>query len=478
VAKEGPSWDDRAREKAEKRARIGRLDERIGLLCANINAAQAELVEALGEFDDLDGWHVQHATDARRWLAWRANVSPRSGREMFALAQSLKGLPKIQKAFASGALTYDQARTIAKVAEESTEDILLQLAEYTTVAQLERICSVYARASRLQGPQSGPEDERRVLGYHFDDEGFMELFGRLLPEDGAVVQKALEAVAQRLRSEQEENTVTGRTHGQRSADALVEMARISLADDGKGTAGAPSEEVMVHTDLDMLRNGEGRCHLEGGPALAPGVLERILCDSFVTVAVEKDGAVIDVDKRRRTATARQKKALLARDHMCIFPGCTYHRFVEAHHREFHGNGGDTVLPNLHLLCRMHHRLVHSGKTSMELGDDGEVVFKDKNGNVIEPVPTKPEGSVKVLIRDNKARGLELDAETPKSGWDGTSVSLFDCGDAIFREREKHERESRDPPPSEGAGPPPARAANSPPEADSEPPQGRGPPPEG
>jgi hypothetical protein len=47
-----------------------------------------------------------------------------------------------------------------------------------------------------------------MLGYHYDDGGFMELYGSLLPEDGAVVQKALEAVAQKLHKEQEQDTTT------------------------------------------------------------------------------------------------------------------------------------------------------------------------------------------------------------------------------------------------------------------------------
>jgi hypothetical protein len=85
-----------------------------------------------------------------------------------------------------------------------------------------------------------------MLGYHYDDGGFMELYGSLLPEDGAVVQKALEAVAERLHQEQEQDATTKRSYGQRYADALVEMARVSLAHGSETDTATspPAEEVM------------------------------------------------------------------------------------------------------------------------------------------------------------------------------------------------------------------------------------------
>jgi hypothetical protein len=132
--------------------------------------------------------------------------------------------------------------------------------------------------------------------------------------------------------------------------------------------------------------------------------------------------------------------------MCEFPGCIYSHFLDAHHREFHRKGGDTVLENLHPLCRFHHRLIHEGEVSMERGGNGMIAFKDKRGKIIEAVPEKPQGSTKRLAEGNKARGLTLTSETPRSGWDGTPVSLFDCGDAIFRARDQHKGEARDPPP--------------------------------
>lgn len=436
---------------ADRRARVAELGDRIGGLCANIDAGLAELVSTLGEFDDLEGWADEGAVNPPQWLSWRANVAPHAGRDMFALARALKDLPKVKDAFSSGDLTYWQARAIARVADHSSEDVLIHLAQHSTVAQLSRICSAYTRVGRQHAPATA--HDHRMFGYHFDDEGFMEVYARLCPEDAAIFEQAITAVGERLRKEQEENTTTTRGWSQRSADALVEMARIALSDDGEGNGSSPSHEVMVHVDLDTLTTREGRCHVDGGPALAPTVVERILCDSFLTTAVERDGVVIDVSKRRRTATARQKKALMARDHMCLFPGCSYRRFVQAHHVEYYvRDDGETVLINLGLLCWEHHRLVHDGFVSMTPGPDGGFVFHDRDGNVIDPVPPKPEGSVDLLVQDNEARGLELTPETPKSGWDGGPVSLVKCVDAIYTGRAIYDEAER-PPPMGGPDPP-------------------------
>jgi hypothetical protein len=69
-----------------------------------------------------------------------------------------------------------------------------------------------------------------------------------------------------------------------------------------------------------------------------------------------------------------RRALVARDGGCRFPGCTHTKFVDGHHIRHWANGGETSLDNLVLLCRRHHRLVHEGGFGCEKTADGEVVF--------------------------------------------------------------------------------------------------------
>jgi hypothetical protein len=54
-----------------------------------------------------------------------------------------------------------------------------------------------------------------------------------------------------------------------------------------------------------------------------------------------------------------RRALVLRDHGCTFPGCTTPaKWCDAHHRHHWADGGPTALPNLVLLCRTHHDLIH------------------------------------------------------------------------------------------------------------------------
>jgi hypothetical protein len=78
-------------------------------------------------------------------------------------------------------------------------------------------------------------------------------------------------------------------------------------------------------------------------------------------------SVLYVGRTQRTVSYRLRKALEARDHHCVFPGCRAHaRRVHAHHVLPWERGGPTDLPNLALLCVGHHHAVHEGGWTMAL----------------------------------------------------------------------------------------------------------------
>ena len=62
----------------------------------------------------------------------------------------------------------------------------------------------------------------------------------------------------------------------------------------------------------------------------------------------------------RVVPTHLRRALAARDNGCAFPGCDRPPgWCEAHHIQEWQHGGATALPNLVLMCRFHHRLVHN-----------------------------------------------------------------------------------------------------------------------
>jgi hypothetical protein len=96
---------------------------------------------------------------------------------------------------------------------------------------------------------------------------------------------------------------------------------------------------------------------------------RIACDaSLVVMRHARDGSVLDVGRKTRTIPRAIRRALLARDRRCQFPGCTVRR-CDGHHIQHWADGGSTSLDNLTLLCRRHHRCVHEGEFTIVHRDE-------------------------------------------------------------------------------------------------------------
>ena len=130
------------------------------------------------------------------------------------------------------------------------------------------------------------------------------------------------------------------------------------------------------------------------------------CDCFLsTVLLDDHGAPLDAKPGKRGWSPRSSGvALIARDRGCAFPGCTcVPAWTDAHHIRHWANGGPTVMSNLVLLCRSHHRLMHRksgfvGKWEIRIGVDNKPWFipppSIDPGQLPRPANTtfKPEGS--------------------------------------------------------------------------------------
>ena len=120
--------------------------------------------------------------------------------------------------------------------------------------------------------------------------------------------------------------------------------------------------------------------------MSAATAERLLCDAgVVPVVVDREGTPMDVGRKRRTIPAALRRALVARDEGCRFPGCTHRRWIDAHHVVPWSKGGETSLENTVLLCTRHHTLLHEGGFRME--SDGR--FLDPRGRVVPPIAVRP-----------------------------------------------------------------------------------------
>ena len=349
---------------------IDALGEAIAVLAGRIHAATYELLVMLREFDAEGGWNNGFLSCAH-WLSWRTGIDMGAAREKVRVARALPGLPLIGAAMQRGALSYAKVRAVTRVATPETEQKLLDAALAGTASHVERIVRAWRRVDRvIAAQQADARHLSRHLTTWIDDDGMVVLRGRLTPEIGAVVIRALNAAEDQLFRQAKAAPKVGRLVDdvdgrQRRADALGRLAEVALAADlDAGTAG-DRYQVVLHVDAPAA--GDEEVAFDGALEVDDAAIHvsaetsrRLSCDAgVVRMQHDADGHVLDVGRKTRTIPSAIRRALSARDTRCQFPACSARR-CDAHHIEHWMDGGPTSLDNLVLLCRRHHRLVHEG----------------------------------------------------------------------------------------------------------------------
>ena len=139
---------------------------------------------------------------------------------------------------------------------------------------------------------------------------------------------------------------------------------------------------VADVSAETLRAGASRAALAGhatledaeGLRVSAETARRMACDAgAVVMRHAADGSVLDVGRKTRTIPPALRRALLARDRQCRFPGCNARR-CDAHHVRHWADGGPTRLDNLVLLCRRHHRAVHEEGFLVRMGPSDDATY--------------------------------------------------------------------------------------------------------
>jgi len=284
---------------------------------------------------------------------------------------------------------------------------------------------------------------------------------RLSPEQGALVLKALDAAVEQQpdviaeTSVHDAEDVTAETReliSARRADALAEIAEGYMNSEKVPCSTADRHQVVVHVTAETLAaTDECDCHvtaetsyLEDGPGVTAETSRRIACDaSLVRLVKDQKGEPLSIGRKSRTIPPPMRRALIARDKGCRFPGCTHTRFVDGHHIEHWAKGGETSLKNLILLCRHHHRLVHEGGFSCERRFRGNVEFRDPDGRLLTNEPALrpvPRGEDPTAWLRHRFERLGIDDDTCVAQWYAGDTIDWDLAvfhlDECFRKSER------------------------------------------
>jgi len=448
------------------------LGDEIATLAAHIHAATHRLLVLIAEFDRREGWKLGGHRSCAHWLSFRTGIDRSTAREKVRTARALVGLPLIGASMAQGKLSFSKVRALSRVATPDNEGELLECAEGATTAQVERMVRGYRKGSRRD--EAALEEERhrnRSFAVFPDVDGMYVVRGRLTPELGALVMRAVEAASdalyrkdRRMRAGSDEEEAwdrilealdgeegggssaaaaarrardTEREAARRRADALGLVVERGLeagfGDDEAPVSGSRAEryQVVVHVDAETLaeagpeRGAEdafntGRSELDDGTRVSGETSRRLACDARrVEMRHGPGGSILDVGRRTRTVPPALRRALEARDQGCRFPGCGL-RFAEGHHVKHWADGGETKLDNLVLLCRHHHRLLHEEGWSMQWWGEGRPAFFDPRGGVHYDGrwrwPEDKSISASALVADNQARGIRPHGLTASARW--------------------------------------------------------------
>jgi len=418
-------------------AELDRLGDEIAELSAHLDAATARLLTLIREFDARGGWNTGFRSCAA-WLSWRVGLDLGAARERVRVARALGSLPRLAEALGRGELSYAKVRALTRVATPESEARLLAVGRAGTAAHVERVVRGWRRVDRrAEAREAARQHAGRSLHVYQDEDGTVVLRGRLTPEVGALLLRALDAARetlyQRARVSGANPPAAGPaaalpTRAQQQADALALLAETALHHELD--PGAPGEryQVVVHVDAAVLADPAhpGQSVLEEVGHVSAETSRRLACDaSRLVMRHDADGRVVEIGARTRTIPPALRRALLHRDRSCRFPGC-HVRVGQGHHVRHWAQGGPTTLSNLVLLCRRHHRAVHEEGYQVARAPDGALRFRRPDGRPLPEVPAPaavPDDPVTALRARHVSQGLHLHARTTCPGWLGEPLDV-------------------------------------------------------
>jgi hypothetical protein len=363
---------------------------RVVELAAVAERLRAELLRCVGEWDARADWAVDGILSPRAWLTHRTGVSGIEAARIVSGARLVHRHDATGKALAAGDISCAHVDVLAPMVrgrEEEFADHEETLVD-AAVALAPDDLAVAARRWRSivdDGQDARRMLDRRGLGIATTLHGMGVVEGELDPEGTELL---LEAIDRAAPPDPVDAPEPPRTLRQRRADGLVDIcreyiSRHSDADDGPRVAA----HVDVTMDLVTLLGAEGavdgldpralRCELRSVGPIPSAVAERLCCDSAVgRVVMNGPSEVLDLGRLERLVSPAIRRAVVARDHRCVWPGCDRPaRWCDAHHLLPWERGGPTSVENCALLCRRHHVLVHEGAWMLLRNLDGTYELK-------------------------------------------------------------------------------------------------------
>jgi hypothetical protein len=492
-------------------SRIGdeALTVRARELAGEISAAEANLAAVLAEIERR-GIHSQwECRNIERFAGWHLQQSPARARGLADVGRAMAELPVMAEAVADGTLSFDKAKSIARVAAPETETALVELALHATTAHTQRICGNWRKIEARDNPDpdtDAPVEEHPTMLVITDDDG-VELRIRFDHVHGQLVVASIDAEAKAIRTERanaaaadpanvndptgvpacdEDRPVEKLTQAEWRALGLLRLAERSAAEQPEGLQRSGFDTtVVVHVGIDTLygpditvdepTSDRSRLHQQrdemaelepAGVRVRRDIARWLACDAgLLTVIEDADGNPLHLGKRTNPIPPSIRKAVMSRYRTCAWPDCVA-TAVQLHHTQQRSDGGHDDIENLVPECLEHHQTIHTQSISITIGSDGTIHHRRPDGTKILANPTADHPTTaNALDAPDKLtdRRLALGANPTETSrqprWHGDPLHLADCIQAILTRR--RQALARTTPPRNGPTDPIPRSANHP-----------------
>jgi Domain of unknown function (DUF222) len=336
------------------RAVDGFVDADVSLMCDSelretYNTVRRE-IDRLGSLEArlLAGVHGRGipssdgASSTAVWVQWQTGQRVSEAKASLQAGKACATLPLTAKAWAEGAISSSAARTICRGIKTGHEDVyasiedqLVGCGELRDLQGLDAMIRHYqTRADALDG-----KEPSELNGVHLSRVGNRwALTGDLDELAGTTVDEALLAAT--------DKPTEGDTRGPAKlrADGLTRVCRFFLDHEDLPTEGGERPHINIGINWETIRGDL----LAAGPLdtpLSPTDIRRLLCEAKISrIVFGPDSVPLDVGRATYTPSKALRRAVVARDKHCRYPGCRRRAsWSQVHHVDPWELGGHTKL---------------------------------------------------------------------------------------------------------------------------------------
>jgi hypothetical protein len=344
-------------------------------------AAEGRFLLYLGEADRRETFREYGATSAEAWTVERFGVSKATARALTHVGEKACDLPHLMGSLCAGDVSFDKVHAVVDVATPDTDEELRDQARVCSVRELTEVARTAPPATKTSGSST---HDRKYLRFN---DSLCTVSMQLPPDDYAETRARLEARAKEVPSDGET------PWDQRLCDGFLELLHSSAPGSASPATTASPYTVVAHVALTSLVEESGAQTSLAGELEHVGLIDsetvkRIACDATIALGVDDDvGRTMYEGRARRFPSDTQRREVMRRDRHCRFPGCTNMTFTNVHHIVAWKPGGRTDLPNLVLLCKHHHGVVHRNGWTMSGDANEELTIISPTGGVMVSRPS-------------------------------------------------------------------------------------------